>query len=131
VVFLKQSSRKTYVYHTTTYENWISIKKDKYLIPQGSNGAGMNFKDPIREDWRNFNDFLFFSTTIDEAKNYTSYFDKKWVIIKYLLPTDMLLPDKSDCFDCETWEESAKKTKQVCVRGKLSNQYIDKIYVHR
>lgn len=116
------------IYHTTTYDRWLKIKKDDYLIPQGSEGAGINFNNITEEEWKDYDGYLFFSTTLEEAKNYASYFDDKVVILELFVPTHILLPDKSDCWDCETWEESAEKTEQVCIEGKLSTHYIKKIY---
>jgi hypothetical protein len=117
------------IYHTTSYGVWEKIKKDKFLTPQGSIGAGLTYKDSTKEEMDSFNGYLFFSTTIEEAKNYSEYFSGKIAILEISVPTNILLPDHTDCSDCKDWKESEKKIKQVCIRGKVPIGSVKKVYV--
>lgn len=122
-------SKKQTLYHTTSLQSWLQIKEDGYLIPQGSEGAGINYNDPTEEELTYFQDMVFFSTSMGEAKKYGSYFEKPYVILECEIPQSKLLPDKSDCEECETWQESMEKTEQVAVRGKININYITKVYI--
>lgn len=123
------SKKQKTIYHTTTYDRWLNIQKDGYLIPQKSNGAGLTFDNATEEELEEYKGYLFFSTTIDEAKNYASYFDDRVVILELAVPVDILLPDKSDCWNCDTWEESAEINQQVCIKGNLPITYVKKIHL--
>ncbi len=123
------SVKQKTIYHTTTYDRWKKIKRDGYLVPQGSKGAGLTFDDATEEELDDYKGNLFFATTMREAKNYASYFHERVVILELVVPVDILLPDKSDCWDCDTWEESAEKTEQVCIKGNLPITHVEKIHL--
>jgi hypothetical protein len=124
---IRKSNKKQTLYHTTSLENWLQIKEDGFFIPQGSKGAGINYKDPTKEELTYFQDMVFFSTSMEEAKNYGSYFKEPYVILECEIPQSKLLPDKSDCEECETWQESMEKTEQVAVKGKVNIDCVVKV----
>jgi hypothetical protein len=114
------------VYHTTTFNNLKSIL-DKGLIPQYSNGAGINYDNPTQEELESFKGYVFLATTLKKAKTYLDCFDEDCVIIYLDIPKEELLPDYSDCFDCKSYQESNRRIQQVSTKKIIDYKFIKKI----
>lgn len=125
------SSKKVKMFHATRANNLKEIQETNAIIPQKQQGAGLNFNDPTIVETGNFIGHTFFATTYEKAKEYAkSYLDdgEDAVILEFSLPESILEPDKSDCYECTTWKESAEEMQQVSVMGEVSLSYLDKIH---
>jgi hypothetical protein len=124
--------KKIKVYHTTSVNNFEKIKSEGFIQPQKGQGAGINYENPTREEISYFSNHVFLCTTLDKAISYVDYYkeENQAIILELEIDEDELLPDQSDCYDCENWIESAEKIQQVCVKGKISTQKISSIYVY-
>lgn len=123
---LRHASREWY--HGTTLERLDRI------IAAGELSPGL--ADAI---WNNTSqDQVFFCFYEQRAEMYCehawqhdgSHPDNYWVVLTCELNDDVLQPDKDDCPDCETWQQSVQEIEQVAVRGPVSINAISTLTIY-
>lgn len=131
---LKKIASGITVFHCTTIKSLKDITESGQITPQAGNGAGLSYNNPTLEESNNFKGYTFFATNIDKAEGYADAIqhndNEPIVIIELKIPSSLLLPDDTDCYECRNWQESAEKIKQVKVEGPVSSSMIRKIHFY-
>lgn len=130
---LKKIASGITLFHCTTIKSLKAITESGQITPQASSGAGLSYDNPTSEETQNFKGYTFFATNIDKAEGYAEAIksnDEPIVIVELKIPSDLLLPDDTDCYECKNWQESAEKVKQIKVEGPVSSSMIRKVHFY-
>lgn len=141
---MKRLVRKAFgkiLYHGTTLDSFKNIVSSGMIMPQESNGAGMQYDEFYDENpeiaERNFDGFVFLTTkdyiardyAIGSSGNYASA-GGVGVVIEIDVPESSLLPDDSDMPEARTWQESSVAFGQVKVLGPITTDYFRDIHFY-